>query len=86
MAKQIVDRHFDYREMAKRSLGAAWNNLSNAQRDEFVRLFAELLEASYADKIERYAKHVGSITPARAWMVATPRCAPWWCVPTTGSP
>ena len=58
MVKQIVDRHFDYREMAKRSLGAAWNKLNNAQRDEFVRLFAELLEASYADKIDHYAKHV----------------------------
>ncbi len=58
MVKQIVDRHFDYREMAKRSLGSAWNNLNNAQRDEFVRLFAELLEASYADKIDRYAKRV----------------------------
>ena len=58
MVKQIVDRHFDYREMAKRSLGPTWNKLNNAQRDEFVRLFAELLEASYADKIDRYAKHV----------------------------
>jgi phospholipid transport system substrate-binding protein len=58
MVKQIVDRHFDYREMAKRSLGATWNSLSNSQRDEFVRLFAELLETSYADKIDRYVKHV----------------------------
>ncbi|MFI5331783.1 MAG: phospholipid-binding protein MlaC [Desulfobaccales bacterium] len=58
MVKQIVDRHFDYGEMAKRSLGAAWNKLNNAQRDEFVRLFAELLEASYADKIDHYAKRV----------------------------
>lgn len=58
LAKQLVDRHFDYREMAKRSLGAAWNNLSNAQRDDFVSLFAELLENSYTGKIERYAKHV----------------------------
>ncbi len=56
--KQIVDRHFDYREMAKRSLGQAWSGLSNAQRDEFVRLFAELLEASYSDKIDKYAKSV----------------------------
>ena len=54
LAKQLVDRHFDYREMAKRSLGAAWNNLSNAQRDDFVGLFAELLEDSYAGKIEHY--------------------------------
>ena len=58
LVKQIVDRRFDYREMAKRSLGSAWNNLNNSQRDEFVRLFAELLEASYSDKIDRYAKHV----------------------------
>ena len=58
MVKQLVDRHFDYREMAKRSLGATWNSLSNPQRDEFVRLFAELLEASYADKIDRYVKNV----------------------------
>ncbi len=58
LAKQLVDRHFDYREMSKRSLGAAWNNLSNAQRDDFVSLFAELLENSYTSKIERYAKHV----------------------------
>ena len=58
LTKQLVDRHFDYREMAKRSLGAAWNNLSNAQRDEFVSLFAELLEYSYAGKIERYAQHL----------------------------
>jgi phospholipid transport system substrate-binding protein len=58
LVKQIVDRHFDYREMAKRSLGANWRKLSAGQRDEFVRLFAELLEASYADKIDRYARRV----------------------------
>ncbi len=58
LAKQLVDRHFDYREMAKRSLGAAWNNLSNAQRDDFVSLFGELLEYSYASKIERFAQHL----------------------------
>ncbi|MCL4501607.1 MAG: ABC transporter substrate-binding protein [Deltaproteobacteria bacterium] len=56
--KQLVDQHFDYREMAKRSLGPTWNKISSSQKDEFVRLFAELLEASYADKIDRYAKRV----------------------------
>ncbi len=58
LVKAIVDRRFDYREMAKRSLGNAWNRISSAQKEEFVRLFAELLEASYSDKIDRYAKHV----------------------------
>ncbi len=58
MLKNLVDPHFDYREMAKRSLGATWDSLSGGQREEFVRLFAELLEASYADKIEKYTQHV----------------------------
>jgi phospholipid transport system substrate-binding protein len=53
-AKRVIDRHFDYEEMARRSLGATWKNLSPAQRSEFVRLFGDLLEASYADKVERY--------------------------------
>jgi phospholipid transport system substrate-binding protein len=58
MVKNIVDPHFDYQEMAKLSLGATWKGLSGAQQDEFVRLFAELLEASYADKIDKYAQRV----------------------------
>jgi phospholipid transport system substrate-binding protein len=58
LVKQLVDRHFDYQEMAKRSLGPTWTKLNPGQRDEFVRLFAELLEASYADKIDKYAKHI----------------------------
>lgn len=58
MAKRIIDPHFDYREMAKRCLGPTWNSLSGAQQDEFVHLFAQLLEASYFDKIEKYTQHI----------------------------
>lgn len=52
--KRAVDRRFDYEEMAKRTL-PNWNQLNPGQRREFVQLFAELLEASYADKLERYS-------------------------------
>ncbi len=62
MVKQTVDRRFDYEEMAKRAL-PNWNSLSAAQRREFVDLFAELLEASYVDKMMKYSdekvKYVG---------------------------
>jgi phospholipid transport system substrate-binding protein len=58
MVKRIVDPHFDYQEMAKRSLGPTWGKLSAGQRQEFVALFAQLLEASYSDKIEKYAQRV----------------------------
>lgn len=53
--KQAVDRRFDYQEMARRSLAANWRSLSASQRREFVRLFGELLEASYSDKIMNYS-------------------------------
>ena len=53
--KAAVDRRFDYEEMAKRSLGPTWGKLSGSQRSEFVRLFSELLEASYSDKLEHYS-------------------------------
>lgn len=53
--KEVVDLRFDYEEMAKRSLGATWGKLTPAQRSEFTRLFAELLEVSYSDKLEQYS-------------------------------
>ncbi len=54
MVKQTVDRRFDYEEMAQRAL-PNWQSLSAGQRREFVSLFAELLEASYADKLMKYS-------------------------------
>jgi phospholipid transport system substrate-binding protein len=44
--------------MAKLALGATWGSLNGAQQAEFVGLFSELLEASYADKIDKYAQRV----------------------------
>jgi phospholipid transport system substrate-binding protein len=58
MVKGIVDPYFDYREMAKRSLGSTWSGLSAGQQADFVHLFSQLLEASYSDKIEKYAQRV----------------------------
>ncbi len=58
MVKNIVDPHFDYREMAKLSLGQTWYRISAGQRGEFVHLFSDLLEASYSDKIIKYAQRV----------------------------
>jgi phospholipid transport system substrate-binding protein len=52
--RQVVDRRFDYEEMAKRSL-TNWHQLSASQRREFVTLFSELLATSYADKLAKYS-------------------------------
>jgi phospholipid transport system substrate-binding protein len=45
---------FDFREMAKRSLGVHWRGRTPEERERFVTLFTELLENSYLGKIESY--------------------------------
>ena len=45
---------FDEVELSRRSLGNNWNKLNNDQRQEFVKLFEQVLEKAYADKILAY--------------------------------
>ena len=52
--KGAIGQVFDHGEMAKRSLGQNWKDISPPQQKEFTGLFATLLENSYAGKIESY--------------------------------
>ncbi|MBM3220996.1 MAG: ABC transporter substrate-binding protein [Candidatus Rokubacteria bacterium] len=52
--RKVADEIFDFEETAKRSLARHWQPRSAAERNEFVRLFAALLERSYISKIELY--------------------------------
>jgi len=52
--RKIADDIFDFQETAKRSLGRHWPTRSASERDEFVKLFSDLLERSYISKIELY--------------------------------
>ena len=52
--RAVIYPRFDFAEMAKRSLGAQWSRRSPQEQREFVRLFTEVLESSYVDKIESY--------------------------------
>jgi phospholipid transport system substrate-binding protein len=45
---------FHFEEMAKRSLGVHWKDRIPQEREEFTRLFRNLLENAYAGKIEGY--------------------------------
>jgi phospholipid transport system substrate-binding protein len=51
--RRIADDIFDFEEMAKRALGRHWEARTPAERDEFVRLFADLLRRTYYGRIER---------------------------------
>jgi phospholipid transport system substrate-binding protein len=50
----VVTDMFDFREMAKSSLGKNWNSLSPEEQDNFVGLFTSLVEQRYIGKIDSY--------------------------------
>ena len=52
--RQVANDIFDFAETAKRSLARHWAARSQAEREEFVQLFGDLLERSYISKIELY--------------------------------
>lgn len=52
--KSSISVIFDYNEMAKRSLGKHWNARSAEEKKHFSDLFSNLLEKTYANKIESY--------------------------------
>ena len=52
--RRIASEIFDYKEMARRSLGTHWNARTPEQRQEFVTLFSDLLDRAYFSKIDLY--------------------------------
>ena len=52
--RKIAEDIFDYPDTAKRALGAHWNQRTPQEREEFVRLFADLLDRAYIGKIDLY--------------------------------
>lgn len=53
--RRAADDLFDFQEMARRSLARHWADRTPQEREEFVRLFTDLLERSYLSKVENWA-------------------------------
>jgi phospholipid transport system substrate-binding protein len=52
--RKIAIDIFDVQETARRALGPHWQQRSPQERDEFVQLFADLLERTYINKIDLF--------------------------------
>jgi phospholipid transport system substrate-binding protein len=63
LVERVAASHFDYREMAKRSLGEKWDGLNRGQQDEFVKNFSGLLKASYACRLDEFTKATVTYQP-----------------------
>jgi len=52
--RQVINEIFDYQELSQRTLGREWKKFKPEQQEEFVKLFEDLLENIYADRILAY--------------------------------
>lgn len=52
--RKIATGLFDLEETARRALGRHWQARTAAEREEFVQMFADLLERTYIAKIDLY--------------------------------
>jgi phospholipid transport system substrate-binding protein len=52
--RKIAESIFDFPDTARRALGSHWNARTPQEREDFVRLFSELLDRAYISKIDLY--------------------------------
>jgi len=52
--RHLAEEVFDVNETAQRALGQHWQQRTPAEREEFVKLFANLLEQTYISRIDEY--------------------------------
>lgn len=52
--RKVAGEVFDVSETARRALGRHWQSRSPAEREEFIDLFADVLESTYISKIDSY--------------------------------
>jgi phospholipid transport system substrate-binding protein len=52
--RQLITARFNFPAMAQSSLGSHWQKRSDQERGEFVPLFTDLLERTYADQLAAY--------------------------------
>jgi len=73
--RRVADEIFDFNETARRSLARHWLQRTPAEREEFVRLFSDLLERSYFNKIEVFngekIQYTGEVVDGDQAMVKT---------------
>jgi phospholipid transport system substrate-binding protein len=53
---QVIKPAFDFREIARRSLGANWRRAKESEQEEFTELFSQLLAKNYLKQIRDNAK------------------------------
>ena len=53
--RRVATDVFDFTESARRALGPHWERRTEQERQEFARLLGDLLERTFASRLEQYA-------------------------------
>jgi phospholipid transport system substrate-binding protein len=53
--RDLLEKHFDFADMARIALGYHWRELSPTQRAQFTQLFTAFIENAYLSKIQDYS-------------------------------
>jgi phospholipid transport system substrate-binding protein len=51
----LIRKRFDFKAMSQRALGINWKKATQEEKEKFVKLFSDLLEATYIGRIEAYS-------------------------------
>ncbi len=51
----LIRKRFDFKAMSQRALGINWKKATQEEKERFVKLFSDLLEATYIGRIEAYS-------------------------------
>jgi len=59
---KLVRERFDEEAFARRALGAHWRKRTKEEKQEFVKIFSDLLERTYLKKIDAYLEKTDSFS------------------------
>jgi phospholipid transport system substrate-binding protein len=64
--RELFKRGFDVEEIARFVLGRYWREATDTERAEYLRLFEDLIVATYASRFSEYSGEKLTVTDARA--------------------
>ena len=56
--RALAEQAIDFREAARRTLGASWEERSATERDHFVKLFTDLIEHGYLGRVSHDGERI----------------------------
>ena len=59
---KLIKERFDEEEFSRRALGAHWRKRTKEEKQEFVKIFSDLLERTYLKKIDAYLEKVDNFS------------------------